>query len=124
MDKDLLLKHGWMRSECADSNKREEQGRYDNHTRKYRHKDRLPFALSLAMRCDWLPILLPSLEAENLAQTTREGSRLPTGRTRGRRVGFFRRPIEICTKHDECDGDRTVACLSNGTLDGMHMGFK
>ena len=124
MDEDLLFKHRRMRSERAESNKREEQGRYDNHSCQYRHKNRLPFALSLAMWSDPLPVLLPGLEAEDLTQTTRKGGRLPTGRAGGRREGFFWRPMEICAEDDERDGDRTVACLRNGTLNRVHVDFK
>jgi hypothetical protein len=67
IDEDLLLEYRRMSSERANGNKREEQGGHNNHSCKYRNKDSLPFAFSLAMWCTWLPILLPTLEAENLA---------------------------------------------------------
>ena len=78
------------------------------------------------MPSTWLAVLLPTLEAENLAQATREGGTLPTssGGTRGRRFRCFWGPMEISAKDDKGDGDRAVACLSNGTLNGMHMYFK
>ena len=37
---------------------------------------------------------------------------------------LFWGPMEICAKHDKSDGDRAVACLSNGTLNRMHVYFQ
>jgi hypothetical protein len=71
-DEDLLLEHRWVVSERTNGHQREEYERDDNHPGKYRHEDRPPLTTFRAMRRTRRPILLPSLEAEDLAQTTRK----------------------------------------------------
>lgn len=51
IDEDLLLEYRWMSSERANGDKREEQRGHNNHSCKYRNKDRLLFTFSLAMWC-------------------------------------------------------------------------
>lgn len=120
----LLLKYRWMASKRTDGHKWEEHGRHDHHPCKYCHEDRFPFTFSRGMECNLLSFLLPSFEAEDLTQTTGEGGSPPTAIARSGRFGCFWGPIEICAKDDESDGDRAVACLRNGALNGMQVYFK
>ncbi len=57
--------------ESTDGHQWEEQERDDNHPGKYRYKDRPRFTILRAVRTR-PPILLPTLEAEDLAQAARE----------------------------------------------------
>ena len=71
-DKDLLLKYRWAISERTNGHQREEQERDDKHPGKYRYEDRPPFTTFRATRGTQLSILLPTFEAEDLAQTIRK----------------------------------------------------
>ncbi len=72
LNEDLLLKHRRTVSERTDGHQWEEQERDDDHSGKYRHKDRLPFTIFRAMRGTRPPVPLPTFETEDLANTTRE----------------------------------------------------
>ena len=72
MFEDLLLKHRWVISERANGHQREEYERDDKHPGKDRHEDRRPFTTFRATRGTRSPILLPTLEAKDLTDTTRK----------------------------------------------------